>query len=170
MRPGGHSRLPRSRLSTLLTETVAWPPAPGGRLVLLPASSAGRGERVDDRRRDHGVRGAPEIAVAAVDGIYGHNSYEKSARAGRPSYGPPIAASTWFYFLAAGIDIADDRCIARHRVGALVPRSPSLAPPRRQHEGHRSFQMVDDRIRARRHAVGFADPSSRSSPRPPTAR
>ncbi len=58
------------------------------------------------------VRGAPgEIAVAQVDDIRGENSYEKSEELGRQlkAQNPAI---NMVYFMASGIDIANDRCIS----------------------------------------------------------
>ena len=58
------------------------------------------------------VRGAPgEIAVAHVDGVVGESSFEKSELLGRQlkAQSPDI---NMVYFLASGIDIANDRCIA----------------------------------------------------------
>jgi len=56
------------------------------------------------------VRG-PELAVAHVDGIYGHNAYEKAVELAQKlkEQQPGI---NMVHFLASGIDIANDRCIA----------------------------------------------------------
>jgi len=105
------------------------------------------------------VRGAPEIAVAAVDGIYGHNSYEKSAELAA-QLRAANSGINMVYFLAAGIDIADDRCIAGIE-SVLGPEVTIFGATSADNmKGIASFQMVDDRVYEHAaYAVGFADPS-----------
>jgi hypothetical protein len=105
------------------------------------------------------VRGADEIAVAHVDGIYGHNAYEKSAElaAALKAANPAV---NMIYFLASGIDIDDDRCIA----GIESVFGPEVtifgATSADNMKGIASYQMVDDTVYEHAaYAVGFADPT-----------
>jgi len=88
--------------------------APGARVVGCSCCDIIGREGVSESMKDvaiMAVRGAAEIAVAHVDGIFGHNSFEKSAElaAALKAANPAV---NMIYFLASGIDIADDRCIA----------------------------------------------------------
>jgi hypothetical protein len=105
------------------------------------------------------VRGREELAVAHVDGICGDNAYEKSAELGRQlrAANPGVKA---VYFLASGIDIANDRCIA----GIESVLGPGVtvfgATSSDNMRGVVSYQMVDDRVYEHAaYAVGFADPT-----------
>ncbi|HSO79243.1 MAG TPA: FIST N-terminal domain-containing protein [Chromatiaceae bacterium] len=105
------------------------------------------------------VRGAGEMAVAAVDGIYGHNSFEKSAELAAQLKAANSGVNMVF-LLASGIDIADDRCIA----GIESVFGPQVtifgATSADNMKGIASFQMVDDQVfEHAAYAVGFADPS-----------
>lgn len=104
------------------------------------------------------IRGR-EFAVAGVDGIYGHNSYEKAVELGRAlqAQNPGVR---FIYFLASGIDIADDRCIA----GLESVFGPGVtifgATSSDNMKGLLSLQAVDDHVTEHgAFAVGFADPT-----------
>jgi len=103
------------------------------------------------------VRGARDLAIASVDGIFGHNAFEKSAELANQ-----LKASNdqikMVYFLASGIDIADDRCIA----GIESVFGPEVtifgATSADNMKGIASFQMIDDQVyQHAAYAVGFAD-------------
>lgn len=105
------------------------------------------------------VRGARDLAIASVDGIFGHNAFEKSAELANQ-----LKASNdqikMVYFLASGIDIADDLCIA----GIESVFGPEVtifgATSADNMKGIASFQMIDDQVyQHAAYAVGFADPS-----------
>ena len=145
---------------TLLTETRRL--APSARVVGSSCCGIVGREGVSESMNDvaiMAVRGAPEIAVAAVDGIYGHNSYEKSAELAA-QLRAANSGINMVYFLAAGIDIADDRCIAGIE-SVLGPEVTIFGATSADNmKGIASFQMVDDRVYEHAaYAVGFADPS-----------
>ena len=104
------------------------------------------------------VRG-PELAVAHVDGIYGHNSEVKAKELAEllKAENPAI---NMVYFLASGIDIDDDACIR----GIESVFGPDVtifgATSADNMKGIASFQMVDDTVYEHAaYAVGFADPT-----------
>jgi hypothetical protein len=105
------------------------------------------------------VRGRDEISVASVEGIYGHNSFERGAELGA-SLKAANPAINMVFFLAPGIDIADDRCIA----GLESVLGPDVtifgATASDNMKGVACFQSIDER--ASQHAafaVGFSDPT-----------
>lgn len=105
------------------------------------------------------VRGADELAVAHVDGIFGHDSFEKSAELARKLQAAR-SGITMVYFLASGIDIADDRCIA----GLESVLGPDVtifgATSADNMKGVASYQMVDDTVYEHAaFAIGFCDPT-----------
>jgi hypothetical protein len=144
----------------LLTETRRL--APSARVVGSSCCGIVGREGVSESMKDlaiMAVRGADQFTVAAVDGIYGHNSFEKSVE-----LAAQLKAANghinMVYFLASGIDIADDRCIA----GIESVFGPAVtifgATSADNMKGIASFQMVDDRVYEHAaYAVGFADPS-----------
>jgi hypothetical protein len=105
------------------------------------------------------VRGAGELAVAHVDGIYGTNSRAKSVELARAllAANPDIRS---VLFLASGIDIADDECIA----GLESVLGPGVtifgATSADNMKGIASYQLVGDQLYEHAAwAVGFADPT-----------
>jgi hypothetical protein len=105
------------------------------------------------------VRGRGEIALAHVDGIDGRNAFAKSAElAARLKSANP--AVNMVYFMASGIDIADDRCIA----GIESVFGPQVtifgATSSDNMKGLASYQLLDNRVYEHAAwAVGFADPT-----------
>jgi hypothetical protein len=104
------------------------------------------------------VRG-PELAFAHVDGIYGHNAFEKAVELALQlkAQQPGI---TMIHFLASGIEIANDRAIA----GIESVFGPEVtifgATSSDNMRGVISYQIVDDLVLEHgAWAVGFADPS-----------
>jgi hypothetical protein len=136
--------------------------APSARVVGSSCCGIVGREGVSESMKDlaiMAVRGATEIAVAAVDGIYGHNSYEKSVELATQLQAAQ-AGVNMVYLLASGIDIADDRCID----GLESVFGPQVtifgATSADNMKGIASFQMVDDQLYEHAaFAVGFADPS-----------
>jgi hypothetical protein len=105
------------------------------------------------------VRGPGQIAVAHVDGIHGHNAYEKSVELAE-ALRRANPAVNMVYFLASGIDIANDRCIAG--LESVLGRDVTIfgATSSDNMRGVVSYQMVDDRVYEHAaYAVGFADPT-----------
>lgn len=104
------------------------------------------------------VRG-PELAVAHVDGIYGHNAYEKAVELAHKlkEQQPGI---NMVHFLASGIDIANDRCIAGLE-SVLGPEVTLFGATSSDNmRGVVSYQLVDDQVfEHAAWAVGFADPT-----------
>ena len=104
------------------------------------------------------VRGS-ELAVAHVDEIYGHNSYEKSIELAT-ALKRKNPAVNMIYFLASGIDIANDRCMA----GIESVFGPEVtifgATSSDNMRGLVSYQAVDGAVfQHAAFAVGFADPT-----------
>ena len=106
------------------------------------------------------VRGK-QLAVAHVDGINGRNAYTKAVelaqqlKAAQPG-------TNMVHFLASGIDIANDRCIAGIE-SVLGPEVTIFGATSSDNmRGAASYQMVDDQVfEHAAWAVGFADPSLR---------
>ena len=105
------------------------------------------------------VRGADDLAVASVDGIYGANSRAKAKdlaeqlRAADPNVRMVL-------FLASGIDIDDDECIA----GFEEVLGPDItvfgATSADNMKGIASYQVVDGQVYEHAAwAVGFSDPT-----------
>jgi hypothetical protein len=100
-----------------------------------------------------------ELAVAHVDGIFGHNSYEKSVELARQLAAQKPGINL-VYLLASGIDIANDRCIAGIE-SVLGPQVTLFGGTSSDNmRGVISHQLVDDRVYEHAAwAVGFADPT-----------
>jgi len=100
-----------------------------------------------------------EFAVAHVDGIHGSNSYEKARELGR-SLKSTIQGINAVYFMASGIDIANDRCIAglEQELGPDVVICGATSSDNMR--GIVSYQGVDGEVFEHgAFAIGFADPS-----------
>lgn len=105
------------------------------------------------------IRGGDQLSVAAVPHIDGASSREQSAELGRQllAQTPDL---TMVMFLASGIDIADDECIAglESVLGPEVTIFGATSSDNMQ--GITSYQMVDDVVSEHAAwAVGFADPT-----------
>jgi hypothetical protein len=134
---------------------------PGVRVVGASCCGIVGSEGVSESMKDvalMAVRG-PELAVAHVDDIYGHNAFEKAVELARQlkAQQPGI---TMIHFLASGIDIANDKAIA----GIESVFGPEVtifgATSSDNMRGIVSFQVVDDKVFEHgAWAVGFADPS-----------
>jgi hypothetical protein len=105
------------------------------------------------------IRGADELAVASVDGIYGHNSREQCAHLAEQlkAANPKV---NMVLFLGSGIDIADDECIAGFE-SVLGPQVTVFGATSSDNmKGITSYQIVDgDVFEHAAWAVGFADPT-----------
>ncbi len=118
-------------------------------------------EGVSESKKDVAVMTVtgPEFAVAHVDGISGDNSFEKCAELAAEllRQQPRIQM---VYFLASGIDIANDRCIA----GLESVLGPDVticgATSSDDMRGVVSYQAVDGQVfEHAAFAVGFSDPT-----------
>ena len=104
------------------------------------------------------VRGK-QLAVAQVDGINGGNARAKAEELGRQLQAAQPGINM-IHFLASGIDIANDQCIA----GLEAVFGPKVtifgATSSDNMRGVVSYQMVDDQVfEHAAWAVGFADPT-----------
>jgi hypothetical protein len=104
------------------------------------------------------VRGH-EFGVAHVDGINGRNAYAKAVELGMQLRAAQPGINM-IHFLASGIDIANDRCIA----GLESVFGPDVtifgATSADNMRGVVSYQMVDDQVfEHAAWALGFADPT-----------
>jgi hypothetical protein len=98
-----------------------------------------------------------EFAVSHVDGIYGHNSYEKTLEMANSlkKQSPNI---NMIYFLASGIDIANDKCI--EAIESVFGPEVTIfgATSSDNMKGYISFQSVDNTVMEHgAFVVGFAD-------------
>jgi len=137
--------------------------APAARVVGASCCGIVASEGVSESMKDvaiMAVRGK-QLAVAHVDGINGRNAYAKAVelalqlKAEQPGI-------NMIYFLASGIDIANDLCIA----GIESVLGPDVtifgATSSDNMRGVISYQMVDDQVfEHAAWAVGFADPTLR---------
>lgn len=138
--------------------------APSARILGSSCCGVVGSEGVSESMHDLGVmtiRGAAagELAVAHVDGIRGYNSAEKTAElAGELRRQAPEL--TMVLFLASGIDIDDDRCIAGLE-SVLGPDATIFGATSADNmRGVVSYQVVDDTVYEHAAwAVGFADPT-----------
>ena len=135
--------------------------APGARVVGASCGGIIGREGVSESLKDvaiMAVRGK-EFAVAHVDGINGCNAREKTAELARQLQAAQPGINM-VHFLASGIDIANDECIAG--LESVLGREVSIfgATSSDNMRGAASYQMVDDRVFEHgAWAVGFADPS-----------
>jgi hypothetical protein len=134
---------------------------PGARVLGASCCGIVGTEGVSESMKDlaiMAVKGS-EFAVAHVDGINGRNSYEKSLELARQLKAQQENIRM-VHFLASGIDIANDRCIA----GLEAVLGPDVtifgATSSDNMKGVASYQMVDDQVfEHAAWAVGYADPS-----------
>ena len=100
-----------------------------------------------------------EFAVAHVDEIYGHNSFEKCLEMAN-SMKKDSPDINMIYFLGSGIDIANDRCIEAFE-SVFGPEVTIFGATSSDNmKGYISFQAVDDKVMEHgAYAVGFADKS-----------
>ena len=135
--------------------------APAARVVGASCCGIVGREGVSESMKDvaiMAVRGK-QIAVAHVDGINGRNAYAKAVELARQLQAAQPGINM-IYFLASGIDIANDRCIA----GIESVFGPEVtifgATSADNMRGVVSYQMVDDQVfEHAAWAVGFADPT-----------
>lgn len=134
---------------------------PGARILAASCCGIVGREGVSESKKDVAVMTVtgPEFAVANVDGISGDNSFEKCAELAKEllRQQPGIRM---VYFLASGIDIANDRCIA----GLESVLGPGVtifgATSSDDMRGVVSYQAVDGQVfEHAAFAVGFSDPT-----------
>lgn len=134
---------------------------PNARVVATSCAGVVGREGVSESMKDvalMAIRGR-EFAVAHVDGIFGHNAFEKSVElaAALKRAEPGI---NMVYLLAPGIDIANDRVIAGFEsvFGPEITLFGATASDNMR--GMATFQAVDTQVfQHAAFAVGFADPT-----------
>ena len=100
-----------------------------------------------------------EYALAHTDQIYGHNSYEK-ARELAESLKRQKDNINMVYFLASGIDIANDLCIKAFE-DVFGPEVTIFGATSSDNmKGYISFQAANDKVYEHgAYAIGFCDPT-----------
>lgn len=104
------------------------------------------------------VRG-PETAVAYVDQIFGANAYDKTLEMAKDLY-KQLPATNMIYFMASGIDIANDLCI--QAIESVFGPGVTIfgATSSDNMRGVISYQAVDGKVFEHgAFIVGFADPT-----------
>jgi hypothetical protein len=135
--------------------------APKARVVAASCCGIVGKEGVSESLKDiaiMAVRG-PEIGVSSVDQIFGKNSYEK-AREMALDLKRQQPGTNMIYFMASGIDIANDRCIE----GIESVFGPEVtifgATSSDNMKGIISYQAVDGKVFEHgAFLIGFADPT-----------
>jgi hypothetical protein len=146
-------------LHDLVTETRRQ--CPGARVVASSCAGVIGREGVSESMKDvalMAIRGR-EFVVAHVDGIFGHNSFEKATLLARAlKQGNP--AIDMVYLIASGLDIANDHILAAFDavLGPAVTVFGATAAD--NYRCLTSVQAVDDQVfEHAAFAVGFADPT-----------
>ena len=135
--------------------------APHARVVATSCCGVVGREGVSESMKDMALMAikGKEFAVAQTDGIYGHNSYEKCLEMAK-SLKQQQPGINMLYFLASGIDIANDRCIEAFEEILGVEVTIFGATSSDNMKGFISYQAIDDKVYEHgAYAVGFADPS-----------
>jgi hypothetical protein len=135
--------------------------APKARIVAASCCGVVGREGVSESMKDIALMAVTgdEFAVAHVDQIYGHNSYEKSLEIAK-SLKAQKEGINMIYFLGSGIDIANDRCIQAFEEVFGEGVTIFGATSSDNMKGFISFQAVDDEVFEHgAYAVGFCDPT-----------
>lgn len=100
-----------------------------------------------------------EFAMTHTDGIYGHNSYEKT-KAMAEEMKAKNSEVNMIYFLASGIDIANDRCI--QAIEDVFGEEVTIfgATSSDNMKGIVSYQAVNSQVNEHgAYLIGFSDPT-----------
>ncbi|MDQ7016243.1 MAG: FIST N-terminal domain-containing protein [Gammaproteobacteria bacterium] len=136
--------------------------APNARILGSSCCGVIGSEGVSESMKDvaiMAIKGKSKLAVAHVEGIYGHNAYEKSVKLAE-QLKAQNSNINMVLFLAPGIDIADDLCIQglESVFGNHVTFFGATSADNMR--GITNYQMVDEQVYEHAAwAVGFADPS-----------
>jgi hypothetical protein len=134
--------------------------APGAKIVAASCCGIVGKEGVSETMKDIAIMAikGKEFGLSWVNEIYGSNSYEKAKEMAEALYRQQ-PGTRFIYFLASGIDIANDRCIA----GIESVFGPDVtifgATSADNMKGVISYQAVEGQVFE--HAafmIGFADP------------
>ncbi|MEY4593822.1 MAG: hypothetical protein RIQ47_232 [Bacteroidota bacterium] len=135
--------------------------APNAKIVAASCCGVVGREGVSESMKDIALMAikGKEFALANVDEIYGHNSYEKCLEMANQlkASGQKI---NMLYFLASGIDIANDRCIAAFEE-VLGPEVTIFGATSSDNmKGFISYQAIDKKVYEHgAYAIGFSDPT-----------
>ncbi len=133
--------------------------APNAKIVAASCCGVVGKEGVSESMKDMAlmsVKGT-EFAVAHTNDIYGHNSYEKSLEIAK-SLKQQQPNINMIYFLASGIDIDNDKCIAAFEEVFGPQVTIFGATSSDNMKGFISYQAVDNQVYEHgAYAVGFAD-------------
>jgi hypothetical protein len=135
--------------------------APNARLVGASCCGVVGREGVSESMKDIAVMAitGKDFVLEHTDGIYGSNSYEKCLEMARRMKAES-ADINMVYFMASGIDIANDRCIAAFEevLGSDVTIFGATSSDNMK--GFISYQVVDDQVTQHgAFAIGFTDKS-----------
>ncbi len=133
--------------------------APNARIVAASCCGVVGREGVSESMKDMAlmtVQGS-DFALGQVDGIYGHNSYEKTLEMAQKMKreNPGI---NMIYFLASGIDIANDQCI--EALEEVFGKDVTIfgATSSDNMRGVISYQAIDEMVYEHAaFAIGFSD-------------
>ena len=135
--------------------------APNARVLAASCCGVVGKEGVSESMKDVALMAitGKDFAVASCDGLYGHNSYEKSLEMAR-SLKQQKNGINMLYFLGSGIDIANDQCI-RAFEEVLGPEVTIFGATSSDNmKGIVSYQAIDNKVLEHgAYAVGFADPT-----------
>lgn len=147
------------RLSDLVAQTRLQ--CPHARVVAGSCAGVIGREGVSESMKDvalMAIRGK-EFAVAHVDGIHGHNAYEKAVELAT-TLNQAAPGINMIYFLGSGIDIANDRVIAGFEKVLGPDVTVFGATTSDNMRGVASFQAVDDQVFEHgAFAIAFCDPT-----------
>lgn len=132
---------------------------PNARIVASSCCGVVGREGVSESMKDMAVMAVrgKELEVVFTDGIYGHNSYQKSLAMAQELF-LKQPNTNMIYFLASGIDIANDLCISAFE--EVFGESVTIfgATSSDNMKGFVSYQGVDTHVFEHgAYAVGFAD-------------
>ena len=135
--------------------------APNARILAASCCGIVGREGVSESMKDIALMAikGKDFTVGHVDNIFGHNSYEKCLEMARTmkAENPGI---NMIYFMASGIDIANDQCIKA--LEDVFGKETTIfgATSSDNMKGFVSYQAVDDKVFEHgAFAVGFSDPT-----------
>ncbi len=133
--------------------------APQARIVAASCCGVVGREGVSESMKDMALMTihGKEFSVGSVDGIFGHNSYEKTLEMAQKMKAEN-ANINMIYFLASGIDIANDQCI--EALEEVFGKEVTIfgATSSDNMRGVISFQAVDENVfEHAAYAIGFSD-------------
>jgi hypothetical protein len=135
--------------------------APSARILAASCCGIVGREGVSESMKDIALMAIKgnDFTVGHIDGIYGHNSYEKCLEMAKEmkTKNPEI---NMIYFMASGIDIANDQCIKA--LEDVFGKETTIfgATSSDNMKGFVSYQAVDNEVFEHgAFAVGFSDPT-----------